>query len=60
MAIRVLHSLSPSPHNMELVVRFNISFSDVLPCDDMNLCIFFQVERSFDLSRVRKCFFFSI
>ncbi|CAL9758876.1 unnamed protein product, partial [Musa acuminata subsp. burmannicoides] len=32
---------------------FNISFSDVLPCDDMNLCIFFQVERSFDLSRVQ-------
>ncbi|RWW38827.1 hypothetical protein BHE74_00055899 [Ensete ventricosum] len=24
----------------------------------MNMCIFFQVERSFDLSRVLKCVFF--
>ncbi|RZR94109.1 hypothetical protein BHM03_00022729 [Ensete ventricosum] len=54
MSVRILHSLSPSPHNMKFTVC-----TTILLCDNMNMCIFFQVERSFDLSRVLKCFFLS-
>lgn len=45
MSVRIFYSLSPSPHNMKFAVCIRIHRSIPL-CDNMNMCIFFHVERS--------------